>query len=101
MRTILIKLKALLLLTCLVLSPSCSTIPTPPVVEQCGYSYKFKKFRCCKTDSGACRNVALTDASMEGAQVLSPDDFKAEERWITDLLNALTQKRSNMIEVTQ
>lgn len=92
--------KKLFLIAFLALS-SCQSIPKPPVVEQMGYSVRFKKFRACNSETGVCRNIPRDDPSLEGAQALSPNDFKAMNAWIDQLINMLISKKASMVEVTE
>lgn len=92
------KLKMTFLATCLGLS-ACQTIPMPPVVEQMGYSVKFKKFRACNTETHACRNISRDDPSLEGAQALSPSDFKSMNAWIDELIDMLQSRKIQSVEV--
>lgn len=92
------KLKMIFLGTCLVLN-GCQSIPKPPAVEQMGYSVKFKKFRACNSETNVCRNIPRDDPSLEGAQALLPNDFKAMNAWIDELINMLQSKKLQLVEV--
>lgn len=81
-KQILIKLSPILLVTCL---SACNVVPSPPEIDQCGYSFKFQKFRCCDTKSGNCINVKLDDSLMEGAQCVSAEDFKKSSDYVDTL----------------
>ncbi len=73
------KLRATLLT---ILLSGCASLPPFPEVLQCGYSGKFGKFRCCNTNTKQCSDVHLDDPVMEGAQCLSPDDYKKASAWV-------------------
>lgn len=75
------------------LSLGCSTIPQAPPFEQLGYSVKFHKFRGCRTDTHVCRDIAVDDPNLEGAQALSHADFTAVSDWVDELLNALQRRK--------
>lgn len=99
-RKTLTKLKATFLVICLGLE-GCQSIPTPPPVEQLGYSVKYKKFRGCRTDTNVCRNISRDDASLEGAQALAPADFKSMNAWIDELINMLQARKIQSVEVIE
>ncbi len=84
MKRLSIMIKALLLTTSLI---SCASLPPFPPVDQCAYSVKFSKFRCCNTDTKKCFNLKRDDSKMEAAQCLSADDYKASEAWVQNVLN--------------
>lgn len=75
-----IKTKTLLL--AIFLSAGCSVIPPFPEVNQCAYSIKFNKWRCCDTETKKCQNVDRNDPSMEAAQAVSADDYKKITEWL-------------------
>lgn len=75
-----IKLLALILLL-----SACSKLPPAPAVNQCAYTIQFNKFRCCNTVTKECFNLTREDASMEAAQCLSADDYKAMAQWIESI----------------
>lgn len=87
----LIRLKILLLGISLNLA-GCAVIPPFPEVEQCAYSIKFNKWRCCNTETKACRNVTRNDSSMEAAQALSADDYKKVSDWV-DTVKQIAEER--------
>jgi hypothetical protein len=62
---------------------------------------KFKKFRGCNTETGVCRNISRDDPSLEGAQALSPADFKSMNAWIDELIDMLQQKRAQLITIDE
>ena len=82
MRLSLIKLKMTLLAITL---SACGRIPDPPPVWQCAHSVKFNKFRCVNIATKEAVNVSRSDPRMEAAQCLSADDYKASERWVSEL----------------
>lgn len=96
-----IKLRTLFLATCLVLEVACQSIPKPPAVEQDAYSWKFKKFRACNTETHQCRNVTLDDPSMEAAQCLNGQDFKAMNAWVDQLIDLLQQRKFTAVQPTE
>lgn len=61
-------------------------------MNQCGYSVKFNKFRCCDNDGKNCFNLKRDDASMEAAQCLSADDFKKVSEWV-DTVKQIAEER--------
>ncbi len=61
----------------------CSSLPPFPEVMQSGYSYKYKKFRACNTDTHVCYNIPIDDPSMEGAQCLNAPDYKSVSQWVS------------------
>lgn len=69
----------------LVLS-GCAVVPPFPPVEQCAYSVKFNKFRCCNTDTKQCFNLTRESPIMEGAQCLSADDYAKSEKWVESVV---------------
>lgn len=89
MKISLIRIKILLLTTSLI---SCASLPPFPPVNQCAYSVKFNKFRCCNTDTKKCFNLKRDDQRMEAAQCLSADDYKASEAWLQDVINIANQR---------
>lgn len=87
----LIKLKKRLIGITLLLS-GCSSLPPFPHVNQCGYSVKFNKFRCCDENGKSCFNLRREDPKMEGAQCLSGSDYKKASHWI-DSVTGIAQQR--------
>lgn len=83
------KLKTVLLAISL---SSCAVVPPFPAVNQCAYSVKFNKFRCCNTDTKKCFNLVREDAKMEGAQCLSADDYAKSERWVESVLEVANSR---------
>lgn len=71
---------SLVLLT--ILLNGCATLPPFPEVWQCGYTYKFKKFRCVNTESKVQFDVKYDRPEMEGAQCLPPDHYKSVAQWV-------------------
>ncbi len=67
-----------LLLCCLGFAVvGCGSLPQPPEVYLCAYSYKFEKFICASNkDDKVTKELKLDDPSMEGAQAMSLEDFK-------------------------
>lgn len=92
--------KTLLLIICLSLS-ACGSIPKPPDIELSAFSWRAKKFRGCKTESEACRDIPLSDPTMQGAQCLSPPDFKSYMSWIDELINLLQQKKMALMQMAE
>jgi hypothetical protein len=84
MKMNLIRVKMILLAISLA---SCESLPAFPEIEQSGYSYKYKKFRACDTTTHKCRDIPLSDPSMEGAQCLSPEAYKKSEAWIQSVID--------------
>lgn len=91
MRPSLIKIKALLLIISLNVV-ACAVLPPFPAVNQCAYSVKFNKFRCCNTETKNCFNLVRDDGSMEAAQCLSADDYKKSTEWI-DIVKQIAETR--------
>lgn len=84
-------LKMLLYAAVLALS-GCAVVPPFPPVNQCAYSVKFNKFRCCNTDTKVCHNLVRESPAMEGAQCLSADDYAKSERWVESVIQIAEQK---------
>ena len=80
-----IKNKVLLCLTSLI--SACASLPPFPPVNQCAYSVKYNKFRCCNTSTQQCFNLKRESPSMEAAQCLSSDDYKKSEEWVQSVVN--------------
>ena len=66
---------------------SCATLPPFPSVNQCAYSVKFNKFRCCNTETKKCFNLKREDPIMEAAQCLNADDYKKAEEWTQTVID--------------
>lgn len=79
-----------LLLLIIFLEACGSQAPSPPAFDQCGYSVRFNKFRCCNSVTKQCVNLKREDPVMEAAQCVSADDFKALSGWV-DALRAYGQ----------
>lgn len=62
--------------------------PRPPAVWNCTYMPRFTKFRCTNSKTGVRENRTLSDARMDGAQVLSTADYLKAQNWIDDLIDA-------------
>lgn len=84
------KLRTKLLLISLILS-GCGSLPPFPEVNQCGYSVKYNKFRCCNTETKKCVNVRREDSRMEAAQCLSGPDYKKSEAWVQSVIDIANQ----------
>lgn len=89
MRLSLIKIKAILLI---IILSSCASVPPFPSVNQCGYSVKFNKFRCCNTETKKCFDLRREDPGMEAAQCLSADNYKTVSAWI-DAVKLIAEQR--------
>jgi hypothetical protein len=89
-KTTSIRLKTILFLTSLI--SGCASLPPFPEVNQCGYSVKFNKFRCCDTETKKCFNLKREDPSMEAAQCLSADDYKKSEEWVQSVVDIANRR---------
>lgn len=69
-------------------------LPEFPQINQCSYSWKYKKFRCTDTKTHVSKNVALDDPSMEGAQAMSLRDFDKSEAWVNRVAD-MAKERCN------
>lgn len=90
-RMISTRLRATLLTISLGLS-GCAALPPAPEINQCAYSIKFNKFRCCDTVSKKCFNLRRDDPEMEAAQCVSAEDFKKGEAWIQTVIDIANQR---------
>lgn len=83
--------KAMLLTASLLLS-GCKSLPEAPEVWQCGYSVKFKKFRCVNTKTKQAVNVSRDDSRMEGAQCLTLEDYRKSEAWVDHIIQLAKER---------
>lgn len=83
------RLKAVSLIICL---SGCAMLPPFPEVNQCAYKPKLGLFVCRDTTTKKIVHIPIADASMEGAQCVSTEDFKSVQDWIQQV-QEIAQRR--------
>lgn len=71
---------------------ACASLPPFPSVNQCGYSVKFNKFRCCNTETKKCFDLKRDDKKMEAAQCLNADDYAKTEAWVDSVIEIANKR---------